>query len=73
MEGLLGEDMARQGYEGRLEVEGGVECPLNHGRSQHLKGSGEGNGIRRFGNHLCIVRTHKKATAAVATADHGRN
>jgi hypothetical protein len=49
------------------------ECALNHERSQHLKRSDEGDGTRCFGNCPRIVCTYEKATAAIATADHGRN
>jgi hypothetical protein len=31
------------------------ECALSHGRSQHLKRSGEGDDTRRFGNYPRIV------------------
>jgi hypothetical protein len=31
------------------------ECALSHGRSQHLKRSGEGDDTRRFGNHPRVV------------------
>jgi hypothetical protein len=67
----LREDMAGQSLEERRRKE--WKCALNHECSQHLKGSGEGDGTRHFGNRSRIVCTCEKATATVATADCGRN
>jgi hypothetical protein len=67
----LREDMAGQSLEERRRKK--WKCALNHERSQHLKRSGEGDGTRRFGNRSRIVCARERATATVATADHGRN
>jgi hypothetical protein len=67
----LREDMAGQSLEERRRKE--WKCALNHERSQHLRGSGEGDGTRCFNNRSSIVCTCEKATATVAIADHGRN
>jgi hypothetical protein len=52
----LRKDMAELGSERRDSMRGEKwGCALGHGRAQYLKGSGEGDSPRRFGNHPHIV------------------
>jgi hypothetical protein len=52
----LREDMTGLGSERRGSREREKwGCALSHGRSQHLKRSGEGDDTRRYGNHPRIV------------------
>jgi hypothetical protein len=70
----LREDMTGPGSERRGSRRGEKwGCALNHGRTQHLKRSGEGDDTRCFGKRSHIVCPYWRATAVIATTDRGRN